>query len=163
MMLIVLASFLTVLSGSPNSDPPGCECVFVNATEMPMTEFRLQVYDAIFIGHVVKVELLDEATWGDWAMRERRTEFIVMRPWKGLARVHERITLKAFGSTCDYPFRLGETYLVFAEAIDSGTEGEADTFTTDICDPEGTRVMAESIEQIQALDALVKGKGEAEN
>ena len=128
-----------------------------------MTEFRLQVYDSIFIGHVVKVELLDEATWGDWAMRERRTEFIVMRSWNGPARVNERITLKAFGSTCDYPFRLGETYLVFAEAIDSDMEEGAETFTTDICDPEGTRVMAESTEQIQALDALVERKGGAEN
>ena len=120
-----------------------CDCIFVNGTQLPMTEFRLKTYDAVFIGHVVKIELQDGATWGDWAMRERITEFHVMKQWKGSSK--ERILIKGLGTNCDYPFRIGETYLVFAYEVDAQALDEAGTLTADICDKEGTRLLSERV------------------
>lgn len=137
-------------------DAQYCDCVLVNTTQRPMPEYRLQVYDAVFIGQVVKVELQDEVIWEDWTMRERVTELRVMKHWKGVSTEH--LVIKSSGSNCDYVFRIGETYLVFAYETEDQTLKEASVLSADICDKEGTRLLEESYEQVKTLDALVEQK-----
>ena len=97
--------------------------------------------DAVFVGHVVSIE--SSATPGGLPFR-RRVELAVVEAFRGLQL--SQVTLAAEGSTCDYAFRMGETYIVYAYRSANGQ------LSTSIC--ARTRPVAQATEDLTYLRSL---------
>jgi hypothetical protein len=91
---------------------------------------------AVFSGKVVRV-------YGGKNAQEKTVELEVVRVWKGIGK--PRVTLKthSHSASCGFPFREGETYLVYSQK-----DGHGD-LTTSICSR--TRRMSQASEDLEAL------------
>src|SRR5688572_31114683 len=65
--------------------------------------------DAVFVGHVVSIE--SSTTPGNFSF-SRHVELAVLEAFRGLQL--SQVSLVAQGSNCDFPFTMGETYVVYA-------------------------------------------------
>jgi Carboxypeptidase regulatory-like domain len=97
--------------------------------------------DAVFVGHVVSIE--SSATPGGFASR-RRVELAVVEAFRGLQL--SQVTLAVEGSTCDYPFSMGETYIIYAYRSADGQ------LSTSIC--ARTRPVAQATDDLTYLRSL---------
>ena len=92
--------------------------------------------EAVFVGHVVSI---------DWSSIGRgRVQLAVLEPFRDLQL--SQVTLVSEGSNCDYPFRMGESYLVYAHRMRDGQ------LSTSIC--ARTRPVAEATEDLTYLRSL---------
>jgi hypothetical protein len=97
--------------------------------------------DAVFVGHVVSIETL--TTPGNLTSR-RHVELAVLEAFRGVQL--SQLSLVAGGTNCDYPFRMGETYVVYAYRSADGQ------LSTSIC--ARTRPVAEATEDLTYLRSL---------
>lgn len=98
-----------------------CETGFCSCAGRPDVSSALQSADAVFTGRVVSVR-----NTHPWWRREsdprRRVTLRVDRAWKGVdSRTVVMITRMI--STCEFRFRRGESYLVFAHGTGDGSLG----------------------------------------
>lgn len=132
----LLASSLFFAGGLSPAAADACSC----ATEgLPCgAAWRA---DAVFVGHVVSIE--SSTTPGNFLF-SRRAELAIVEAFRGLQL--SQVTLVAGGSNCDYPFRMGETYVVYAYRSPDGT------LSTSIC--ARTRPVAQATEDLTYLRSL---------
>jgi hypothetical protein len=113
--------FLAVLlTGRPAG---ACTCVGVGAPCQAFFEVS-----AVFVGKVLSVDDHRESS----ALTERRVRLEVAEAFRGVTSQELDVDTGRGGGDCGYPFKLGESYLVYAHAKDG------QTLTTSIC----TRTMA---------------------
>lgn len=97
--------------------------------------------DAVFVGHVVSIQ--SSTSPGNFPFK-RHVELAVLEAFRGLQP--SQVSLVAEGSNCDYPFRIGETYVVYAYRSADGQ------LSTSIC--ARTRPVAEANEDLTYLRSL---------
>jgi hypothetical protein len=99
---------------------------------------------AVFVGRVTSIE----RSFFDWLgitrSGDRLIHFIVSKRWKGVSAGTAVVRAPLTGEACGYPFREGETYLVYAVG--------GVTPTTGYC--AGTKDISIAGKDLQALDAL---------
>jgi hypothetical protein len=98
--------------------------------------------DAVFVGHVVSIE--STATAADFRFRGRRTELAVVEAFRGLQL--SQVTLAATADNCDFPFQMGQSYVVYAHR---GPDGQ---LSTSIC--ARTRPLAQANDDLAYLRSL---------
>ena len=97
--------------------------------------------DAVFVGHVLSIE--SSRGGGNFRLRAQ-VEIAVLEAFRGL--LQPQVALVAEGSNCDYPFRMGETYVVYAYRLADGQ------LVTSICTR--TRPVAQATEDLTYLRSL---------
>ena len=98
----------------------------------------------VFAGTVVGIEQPLSQWLGLSSSGDRLVRFTVTRRWKGVPGASEIVRALLAGEACGYPFREGETYLVYAVGTFERRTG--------ICD--GTKELSIAEKDVQVLDAL---------
>lgn len=133
----VLCSFLLVLFADSGW---ACKCTPITVEE----DFRAS--DIVFSGKVLQRGELKEGRSEDLLIE---VKFDVVELWKSKTESDTddsensektsemEVSTSAYTPSCGYPFKVGETYLVFADSSQMNTEGEDETprklLTTGLC------------------------------
>lgn len=110
--------------------PPGCDTGLCSCVGPETAADALQSADAVFAGRVVSVRdtVLDEPDFPEWPRRV--VTLRVDRAWKGVEAETVTVLTGMGGGDCGFPFRVGETYLVYARR--GGRDGTG-PLATGIC------------------------------
>jgi carboxypeptidase family protein len=99
--------------------------------------------EAVFVGHVVSIDIW-KTLISFFVPQSRRVELAVIEAFGGLQL--SQVTLVQSGSDCDYPFRMGESYVVYAYRSSDGQ------LATSIC--ARTRPVADATDDLTYLRSL---------
>ena len=159
-MLTELILFLLLWSSSPADSPaPMCECFLQNKSGKPWPEFRYDHYDVIFAGQVRTIEWLNDAPAAYPFHKSWIAHFDVEAQWKGERKERMEIVAPRPRTDCEYPFKSGKKYMVYAEFDERVQRNEAPILRAWICDFNGTGSFALGKHQIPVLDSLAAARG----
>ncbi len=159
-MLTELILFLLLWSSSPANTPaPRCECFLKNTSDKPWPEFRYDHYDVIFSGQVRTIEWLDDSPDGYPFNKSWIAHFDVDAQWKGARTDSMEIVAPRPHSGCEYPFKSGKKYMVYAVYDERVRRNDAPVLRAWICDFKGTGSFALGKHQIPVLDSLAATRG----
>jgi hypothetical protein len=132
-----------LLTGSSWADPAkACSCA------EPPPEVAYERAAAVFVGRVTSVERSVSDWLGITQSGDRLIHFAVTKRWKGVPSATAIVRAPLTGEACGYPFREGETYLVYAIG--------GVTPTTGYC--AGTKEVSIAGKDLQALEALARNE-----
>ena len=106
-----------------------CSCVLPEGPLSKLVADAKNSSDAIFSGKVLKIT--ENSSPGSMQNQYNSVELQVVDVWKGTLRKTVTIRTGANDGNCRYPFKVGETYLIYAE--NSTMYSPTDFLSTGIC------------------------------
>jgi hypothetical protein len=141
------AAVLLLFGFATESHP--CSCLQTSLPGRPGIA-ELSKYEVVLLGQVVNVQEVEEP-WVN-IEGEQVTQVIVnvtirvRKAWKGPRVPLTYVRTQLAGGPCGYPFKLGETYLLYAR-------GKTEPYSADQCDP--TKLAERAGDEIAALNKLL--------
>jgi hypothetical protein len=106
-------------------------------------------YGAVFAGNVIALRLDEDKSLPGNAEHRRHlvhAKIQVLGAWKGSRQAEVTVETDYFSGTCGYPFKLGESYLIYAR-------GATEPYHVDFCSP--TKPLATATAEATDLDERV--------
>jgi len=107
-------------------------------------------YGAVLAGRVIALSLDEKKSGANSAEHGRHlvhARIQVLATWKGARQSEVRLETDYLSGMCGFPFKLGESYLIYAR-------GDAEPYHVDLCSP--TKPLATANSEEKDLDAHVR-------